>query len=75
MWGFSDYVTPIATGWMRSTGQETVLAFIKKSAPKPYMRLTPHVTLNETILGRKPLIAALDQFASAANAIIDLFDD
>lgn len=74
-WGnIDEYVTMVRTGWMRATYQETILAFLKKGVPKPDVRLTPHVTFNEPILGRKPIIAALNEFASLAASIIKLFD-
>ena len=75
MWGdIDEYITMVSTGWKRSTDQEAVLALIKKGAPKPQMRLSPHVSLIEPALGRKPLINALDDFASLAHSIIGLFD-
>jgi hypothetical protein len=75
VWGnIDDQITRISGGWRRTTNQETKLALIKKGAPKPEMKLTPQVLLSEPILGPKPLTAALDGFASAANAIINRFD-
>jgi hypothetical protein len=74
MWGnFDEHITPIRTGWMRSHEQETVLALIKKGTPKPPMSLTPHITINEPDLGRKPLHSTLEEFTHLVRCIIGMF--
>jgi hypothetical protein len=55
---------------------ETVLGLLSKAMPdKPNIKITPEITLNEPgLIGQKPLIAALDEFARFANSIVQLFD-
>ena len=69
-----NYITPIGRGWVRTGNQETALAFIKKGAPKPHIRFTPRVLLDESALEGKPLMSALNEFARLAHSIIGCFD-
>lgn len=63
-------VQPIANGWIRAQ-DKTVLARISKGAPKPQITHSFSVTIDEPGLAdRKPLIAALDDFAFLAESII-----
>ena len=72
--GWGDSITPVATGWMRANNK-TVLALVRKDAPKAHVRFTPEVTIYEAdLVERKGVIKALNQFASLADSIIKLFD-
>jgi hypothetical protein len=74
-WGLSKNFTPVSTGWMRSGDDETVIGIPAKGAPQPQIKLTMQVSINETTyLEHRPIIAALNQFASLANSIIAMFD-
>jgi hypothetical protein len=73
--GWSGTIHRVATGWMRAHG-ETVLALISKGAPEPHVTRSFTVTIDEPGMAeRKPLIAALYEFASFAESIIKLFDE
>jgi hypothetical protein len=63
------------TGYITSN-DETILGLYAKSAPKPKLQYTPEIFIAESDPPiRKPVIAALDEFASLANSIINLFDN
>ena len=76
--GVHQHFTPLATGFMRADNvseNKVVLGLIAKSAPQYDMKLIPYVAFNEaTLIDLKPVVRALDQFASAAKSIINLFD-
>jgi hypothetical protein len=75
MWGTIDeFITSISGGWMRSNDRETVLALLKKGSPRPHMKLTPSVTIDEPVLGRRPLLTVLEEFTSLGRSIIRMFD-
>jgi hypothetical protein len=72
--GWGDIIESNATGWMRAD-DKTVLARIQKGAPKAHIRFTPHVTIDEaSLMKRKQVVPALNEFASLAASIIKLFD-
>jgi hypothetical protein len=67
-------VQPIMSGWIR-THNKTQLAFISKGARQPQITRTFTVTIDEPGMAeRKPLVAALYEFAGLAESIIKLFD-
>jgi hypothetical protein len=77
--GWGDTVnafTPVATGWMRSGPDETVIGLIAKNArEKPQIRLTAQVSLGETAyLPHREVISTLYDFVRMAKAIIREFE-
>jgi hypothetical protein len=68
-------VEPLDSGWIR-TNNQTVLARIAKGASQPNITRAFTITIDEPGSAvRKPIIAALYDFASLAESIIKLFDD
>jgi hypothetical protein len=65
---------PVATGWMRSSHEETVLGLISKDAPDPQFDFDAQVVLNETSYSGRTVIDALQNFATFATLIIWQFD-
>jgi hypothetical protein len=77
IWGYAlrENFTNVATGFMLVNDEETVVGLLKKGAPQYQMQFSAYVALNEVLtIVRKPLIPALNDFASTAKAIIKLFD-
>ncbi len=60
--------------WLRVDDQETILGMIAKGAPDYNMKIASYVTIYETGFAPKPIVATLNEFASLANSIINLFD-
>jgi hypothetical protein len=74
-WGVSRYFKPVATGWMFVNDQETVVGLLAHDSPSYEMKFSVYITLNEAGLSPpKPVVATLNEFASLANSIIQLFD-
>jgi len=74
-WDLQSTFTPVATAWMRSADNEAVLGLLAKGAPRPQIDLTMQISLIETnYLVTRPIITALDDFATLAKAIIQKFD-
>jgi hypothetical protein len=70
-WNTGDF-TPVGD-WISVNG-ETVLGLLKKGTGAQ-IYFTPYIAIHEPLLmGRKPLITALDEFASYASSIVAMFD-
>jgi hypothetical protein len=68
--------TPVATGWMRSGPDETVIGLLAKGAPQnPTIEVTSQISLGETAyLSHREVVTALYEFSNLAKAIIRNFD-
>jgi hypothetical protein len=69
------FYTPVATGWMRVSDEETVIGILSKDAPNPDMTLSAQIVFSEVEAMINPAVMpALRDFASLCNLIIALFD-
>jgi hypothetical protein len=67
--------TPIATGWI-TVNEKAALGLIRKGASYRDMQFTADIAITEPCpVEQKLIIAALYDFASLAESIINLFDD
>jgi hypothetical protein len=73
-----QYFTPVATGFMRADNvseRKVVLGLMAKDAPPYGMKFVPYVAFDEgTITDRKSVVRTLNNFATLATSIVQLFD-
>jgi hypothetical protein len=75
--GIHRYFTPVATGFMRADNvseRKVVLGLMAKDAPPYGMKFAPYVAFDEdAITSRKRVVRALQDFATLATSIVELF--
>ena len=75
-WGVAGKFKAADAAWIAVSDQEALIGHLAASVTDYKMKVTGYIAIDEIVLaGRKPAIAALREFASSAESIINLFDD